>query len=74
MIYKVDVIENSHMIDLLEWMIKLKSSNTNQISPFVSSLLAKAIAEFNVALELIKNKDILTTVKSQMKDSCGIVL
>ena len=33
MIYKDDVIENSNMIDLLTWMIELKSNNTNQISP-----------------------------------------
>ena len=35
MIYK-----NSNPIDLLSWMIKLKSNNTNQISTFVSSLFA----------------------------------
>ena len=29
MIYKDDVIENSNMIDLLKWMIKLKSNNAN---------------------------------------------
>ena len=63
MIYKDDVIENSNMIDLLAWIIKLKSNNTNQISPFVNSLFAKAIAEFNVPLEWIKNKDLLTIVK-----------
>ena len=51
------------MIDLLTWVIKLKSNNTNQISPFVSSLFAKAIAECNVPLEWIKNKDMLTMVK-----------
>ena len=33
MIYKDDVIENSNMIDLLTWIIELKSNNTNQISP-----------------------------------------
>ena len=53
MIYKYDVIENSNMIDLLSWMINLKSSNTNQISPFVSSLFVKAIAKCNVSLEWI---------------------
>ena len=63
MIQKNDVIENSNMIDLLTWVIKLKSNNTNQISPFVSSLFAKAIAECNVPLEWIKNKDMLTMVK-----------
>ena len=63
MIYKDDVIEISNMIDLLTWMIKLKPNNTNQISPFVSSLFAKAIAECNVPLEWIKNKDMLTMVK-----------
>ena len=62
MIQKDDVIENSNMIDLLTWMIKLKSNNTNQISPFVSSLFAKAIAECNVQLEWIKNKDMMTVV------------
>ena len=61
MIY--DVIENSNMIDLLTWMIKLKPNNTNQIPPFVSSLFAKAIAECNVPLEWIKNKDMLTMVE-----------
>ena len=35
MIYK-----NSNPIDLLSWMIKLKSNNSNQISTFVSSLFA----------------------------------
>ena len=63
MIYKDDVIEKSNMIDLLRWMIKLKSNNTNQVSPFVSSLFSKAIAECNVPLESIKNKDMLTMVK-----------
>ena len=63
MIYKDDVIEKSNMIDLLRWMIKLKSNNTNQVSPFVSSLFSKAIAECNVLLESIKNKDMLTMVK-----------
>ena len=63
MIYKDDVIENSNTIDLLTWMIKLKPNNTNQISPLVSSLFAKAIAERNVPLEWIKNKDMLTMVK-----------
>ena len=58
-----DVIENSNMIDLLTWMIKLKPNNTNQIPPFVSSLFAKAIAECNVPLERIKNKDMLTMVE-----------
>ena len=56
MIYKDDIIENSNMIDLLTWMIELKSNNTNQISPFVSSLFAKAVAQYNVPLEWIKNK------------------
>ena len=45
MIFKDGVIENSNMIDLLTWMIKLKSSNTNHISPFVSLVFGKAIAE-----------------------------
>ena len=31
MIYKDDVIEKSNMIDLLTWMIKLKSNNTSQV-------------------------------------------
>ena len=56
MIYKDDVIQNSNMIDLLSWMIKLKLSNTNQVSLFVSSLFAIAIGECNVPLEGIKNK------------------
>ena len=51
------------MIDLFMWMIKLKPKNTNQISPFVGLLFPKAIAEFNVPLEWIKNKDMLTMVK-----------
>ena len=62
-IYKDDVIENSNIIDLLTWMIKLKPDNTNQISPFVSSLFAKAIAECNVPMEWMKNKGMLTMVK-----------
>ena len=56
MIYKDDVIQNSNMIDLLSWMIKLKLSNTNLVSLFVSSLFAIAIGECNVPLEGIKNK------------------
>ena len=63
MIYKDDVKENSNMTDLLTWMIKLKSYNTNHMSPFVSSLFAKVIAERYVPLEGIKHKDILTMVK-----------
>ena len=63
MIYKDDVIENSNMTDLLTWMIKLTPNNTNQTSPFVSSLFAKTIAECNVSLKWIKNKDMLTMVK-----------
>ena len=63
MIYKDDVIENSNMIDLLTWMINLKPNNTNQVSPFVSLLFAKAIAECNVPLGWIKNKDMLTIIK-----------
>ena len=63
MVYKNDVIENSNMIDLLKWMIKLKSNNTNQISPFVSLLFVQAIAECNVLAEWIKNKDMVTMVK-----------
>ena len=51
MIYKDNVIENSYMIDLLMWMIKLNSNNTNQISPFVSLLFAKAIAECPTRVE-----------------------
>ena len=43
MIYKDDVIEKLGKIDLVTWMIKLKSNNTNQTSPFVSSLFAKGI-------------------------------
>ena len=41
MIYKDEVIKNSNMTDFLSWMIKLKSNNTNQISPFVSSLFVE---------------------------------
>ena len=51
MIYKDDIIENSNMADLLSWMIKSKSKNNNQISPFVTSLFVKAIAECNVPLD-----------------------
>ena len=70
MIYQDDVIENSNIINLLAWMIKLKLKNTNQISPFVSSLFAKAIAECNVPLEWIKNKDMLTmTMVKMIKES-----
>ena len=38
-------------------------SKTNQLSPFVSLLFAKAIAESNVPLDWIKNKDMMTLVK-----------
>ena len=73
MIYKDDVIENSNMTDLLKWMIKLKLNNTNQISPFVSSLFAKAIAKCNVPLEWIKIKTMVKMVKKsdeeQMQDT-----
>ena len=62
MIYKDDVTKNSNRIDLVTWMIKLKPNNTNQISPFVSLLFAKATAECNVPLRWIKNKDMLTMV------------
>ena len=62
-IYNDDVIENSNMIDLLTWMIKLKPNNTNHISPFVNLLFSKAIAECNVPLEWIKNNGMLTMVK-----------
>ena len=67
MIYEDDAMENSNMIDLLTWMMKLKSNNSNQISPFVSFLFAKAITECNVPLEWIKNKDILTMVNTVKK-------
>ena len=71
MIYEDNVMENSNMIDLLTWMMKLKSHNTNQISLFVSFLFAKAIAKCNVPLEWIKNKDILTMVNTV--NSCRIL-
>ena len=77
MSYKYDVIENSNMIDLLLWMIKLKSNKTNQISPFASSLFLKAITECNAPPEWIQNKDMVTMVKmvkySQIKNSCGVL-
>ena len=73
MIYQDDVIEISNMIDLRTWMIKLKPNNTNQISLFVSSLFAKAIAKCNVLLEWIKNKDMLTMVK-MVKESDEILM
>ena len=63
MIYKDDDVKNSNMIDLLTWMIKLKSSNTNQISLFGSSLFAEAIVECNGTLEWVQKKDMLTMVK-----------
>ena len=44
-------------------MIKLKLNNTNQALPFVSSPFAKAIAECNVPLDWVKNKDMQTMVK-----------
>ena len=75
-IYKDGVIENLNMICLLPYMIKMKSNNTNQIWPFVSSLFAKAIVEYSVPLEWIKNEDVLTMVKvlkSQMKNSRSIL-
>ena len=68
MIYEDGVIEKSNMIDLLTWMIKLKSNKINQISSFVSQLFDKPIVECNVLLEWIKNKDTLTIVKME-KDS-----
>ena len=63
MIYKDDDVKNSNMIDLLTWMIKLKSSNTNQISLFGSSLFAEAIVECNGTLEWVQKKNMLTMVK-----------
>ena len=63
MIYKDDDVKNSNMIHLLTWMIKLKSSNTNQISLFGSSLFAEAIVECNGTLEWVQKKDMLTMVK-----------
>ena len=63
MIYKDDAIENSDMIDQLTWMIELKLNNTNQALHFVSSQFAKAIAECNVPLDWVKNKDMQTMVK-----------
>ena len=45
-------------------MMKLKSSNTYQVSPFMSSQFAKALAECNVPLEWIKNRDMLAMVKN----------
>ena len=63
MIYKDDIIENSNMINLLTWMIKLKPNNTNQISHFLSLLFAKAIAECNLPLDWIKNKNMLNMVR-----------
>ena len=63
MIYKDDDVKNSNMFDLLTWMIKLKSSNTNQISLFGSSLFAEAIVECNGTLEWVQKKDMLTMVK-----------
>ena len=62
-IYKDNVIENANMIDLLTWMIKLKSNNNNQIPRFASLLFATAMAECNVPLEWIKNKDMLAMVQ-----------
>ena len=56
------------MIDLLTWMIKLKSNNTNQVLPFASSLFPKAIAKCYDPLEWIQNKDMSTMIK-MVKDS-----
>ena len=67
-ISKDDVIKNSNKIHLFTSMIKLKPNNTNQVTPFVSSLFAKAMAECNIPLEWIKNKDMFTMVKI-VKDS-----
>ena len=53
MSYKDDDIENSNMIDLLTWLHCF-------CCDFV---VCKAIAECNVPLEWIKNKDILTMIK-----------
>ena len=39
------------MIYLLSWVIKLKSINTNQISPFVSLPFVKAVAECSTKLD-----------------------
>ena len=63
MTYKDDVIKSSIVTDLYTWMIKLKSSNTNQIPPFVSLSFAKSTAEYYAPLEWIKNKNMLTMVK-----------
>ena len=40
--YKDDVIENSNMIDLPTWMIKLKSNNTNEISTFCEFVVSQS--------------------------------
>ena len=42
MMYKDDVIENSNMIDLPTWMIKLKSNNTNEISTFCEFVVSQS--------------------------------
>ena len=58
MVYKNDVIENSNMIDLLLFSILL---------------FVKAIAECNVPLEWIKNKDKLTMVKMVKQSDKGLI-
>ena len=71
MIYKDDAKKTNtktNMIDLLTWMIKLKSNNTNQVLRFVRSLFPKATAKCYDPLEWIKNKDMLTMIK-MVKDS-----
>ena len=56
-------------------MINLKSNNSNQISPFVSSLFAKAIAKCNVPLEWIKNNPAkFVGLQDVLKMSSGHVL
>ena len=73
MVYENDVIENSNMIDLLTWVIKLQSNNTNQISPAFDLLFVKAITECNVLLEWIKNKDKLTMIKMVKQSDKGLI-
>lgn len=54
-------------------MTKLKSSNINQISPFMSSLFTKVVAESNIPLGWIKNKDMPTMAKMVNKSDDELV-
>ena len=69
MICKNEIMEKSNMIGLLSRMINSKWNDTYQISPYVSWLFAKVIAECNDLLEWIKNKMVKGPDRELMQDT-----